>query len=98
MFSQRVGGKDMVCIADVHQQIVLSPRKREREIENLTCLSMLPWEHGMCDTAGCTEVDEGNDLRRTGEGKKRAQKKVGYGGVDLCEAARVASLLQLSCV
>ena len=52
----------------------------------------------MCDTAGCTEVDEGNDLRRTGEGKKRAQKKVGYGGVDLCEAARVASLLQLSCV
>ena len=57
VFSQRVGSKDMVCIADIHQQTVLSPRKRESELKNLTCLSMLPWEHGMCDTAKCTEVD-----------------------------------------
>jgi hypothetical protein len=34
-----------------------------------------------------------------GGGKKaRTEKKVGDGGVDLHEAARVASLLQLSCV
>jgi hypothetical protein len=38
-------------------------------------------------------------LRRRGGKKRAGKKKVGDGGVDLTEAAaRVASLLQLSCV
>jgi hypothetical protein len=42
---------------------------------------------------------EWHDLSGRRRGKKRAQKKVGDGGVDLFKgAARVASLLQLSCV